>query len=378
MPPIISSSSTTSPSNLIRRGKAYVDSLERRADPGVRGTLTEPGRESPYRDRSMEENLDLFQRMRAGEFADGAHVLRAKIDMAHPNMLMRDPYLVPHPQAEPPPHRRRAGASIPCTISPIACPMPWKASPTPSAPWSSKTTGRCTTGCWTSCRCPAVPGRYEFARLNLTYTVLSKRKLIQLVQEGQVDGWDDPRMPTISGLRRRGYTPEAIRNFCETHRRGQGQIHGGSRLAGIQHPRRPQPARAPDDGRAAALEGGHRELSGRTVEELEAVNNPEDPAMGTRKVPFSGESTSSRKIFMEDPPKKYYRLAPGREVRLRYAYFITCRGVVKDPHGGEIVELRCTYDPATRGGDAPDGRKVKATLHWVSAEQAVDARGAAL
>jgi glutaminyl-tRNA synthetase len=357
---------------LIKAGKAYVDSLSADEIREYRGTLTEPGRESPYRDRSVEENLDLFNRMRAGEFDDGTHVLRAKIDMTHPNLLMRDPTLYRIRTA----HHHRTGDAwciypmydfTHCISDALEC-------ITHSICTLEFENNRALYD-WVldqlemECR----PHQYEFARLNLTYMVLSKRKLIQLVVEGLVSGWDDPRMPTISGFRRRGYTPEAIRNFCD--RIGVAKANSTVDIALLEHSVREDLNR-----RAPRMMGVLRPL--RVVidnypenqsEELEAINNPEDPSAGTRKVPFSRVLYIERDDFMENPPKKFFRLAPGREVRLRYAYFITCREVVKDPTTGEIIELRCTYDPATKGGDAPDGRKVKATLHWVSADHAVEA-----
>jgi len=357
---------------LIKSGKAYVDSLSAEDIRQYRGSLTEAGRESPYRDRSVEENLDLFHRMRAGEFEDGTHVLRAKIDMAHPNLLMRDPTLYRIRKA----HHHRTGDAwciypmydfTHCISDALEC-------ITHSICTLEFENNRALYD-WVldqlemECR----PHQYEFARLNLTYTVLSKRKLIRLVTEGLVDGWDDPRMPTISGFRRRGYTPEAIRNFCD--RIGVAKANSTVDIALLEHSIREDLNR-----RAPRMMGVLRPLKvvidnypENQSEELEAVNNPEDPSAGTRMVPFSRELYIEREDFMENPPKKFFRLAPGREVRLRYAYFITCREVVKDPATGEVIELHCTYDPATKGGDAPDGRKVKATLHWVSASQAVDA-----
>ncbi len=358
---------------LIKSGKAYVDSLSADEIREYRGTLTEPGRESPFRDRPVEENLDLFRRMRAGDFEDGTHVLRAKIDMAHPNLLMRDPTLYRIRKA----HHHRTGDTwciypmydfTHCISDALEC-------ITHSICTLEFENNRALYD-WVldqlemECR----PHQYEFARLNLTYTVLSKRKLIRLVVEGLVSGWDDPRMPTISGFRRRGYTPEAIRNFCE--RIGVAKANSTVDIALLEHSIREDLNR-----RAPRMMGVLRPLrvvidnypAGQS-EELKAVNNPEDPSAGTRMVPFSKVLYIEREDFMENPPKKFYRLAPGREVRLRYAYFITCREAVKDADTGEIVELRCTYDPSTRGGNAPDGRKVKATLHWVSARHAVDAR----
>ncbi len=355
---------------LIKDGKAYVDSLSADEIRQYRGTLTEPGKDSPYRNRSVEENLDLFERMRNGEFEDGRHVLRAKIDMAHPNMLMRDPTLYRIRKAA---HHRTGDRwciypmydFTHCLSDAIEC-------ITHSICTLEFENNRALYD-WVldQLAMPCRPRQYEFARLNLTYTVLSKRKLIQLVQEGRVSGWDDPRMPTISGIRRRGYTPESIRTFCE--RIGVAKANSIVDVALLEHTIREDLNR-----RAPRMMAVLRPLKvtienypqGQT-EMLEAVNNPEDAAMGTRQVPFSRTLYIEREDFMEDPPKKYFRLAPGREVRLRYAYFITCTEVIKDPRSGEVVELRCTYDPATRGGDAPDGRKVKATLHWVSAEHAV-------
>jgi glutaminyl-tRNA synthetase len=357
---------------LIKSGKAYVDSLSADEIREHRGTLTEPGRESPYRNRTAEENLDLFHRMRAGDFEDGTHVLRAKIDMAHPNLLMRDPTLYRIRKA----HHHRTGDAwciypmydfTHCISDALEC-------ITHSICTLEFENNRALYD-WVldqlemECR----PHQYEFARLNLTYTVLSKRKLIQLVTERLVSGWDDPRMPTISGFRRRGFTPEAIRNFCD--RIGVAKANSTVDIALLEHSIREDLNR-----RAPRMMGVLRPLrvvidnypDDRT-EELEAVNNPEDPSAGTRMVPFSKVLYIEREDFMENPPKKFFRLAPGREVRLRYAYFITCHEVVKDPATGEVIELHCTYDPATKGGDAPDGRKVKATLHWVSAGHAVAA-----
>jgi glutaminyl-tRNA synthetase len=357
---------------LIKDGKAYVDSLSADEIRVYRGNLTEPGKESPYRQRPVAENLDLFQRMRQGEFEDGTHVLRAKIDMAHPNLLMRDPTLYRIRKA----HHHRTGDAwciypmydfTHCISDALEC-------ITHSICTLEFENNRALYD-WvldqldTECR----PHQYEFARLNLSYTVLSKRKLIQLVAEGLVDGWDDPRMPTISGFRRRGYTPEAMRNFCD--RIGVAKANSTVDIALLEYS-----IREDLNKRAPRVMGVLRPLKvvienypeGRT-EELEAVNNPEDPAMGKRMVPFSRVLYIEQDDFMEDPPKKFFRLGPGREVRLRYAYYVTCKEAIKDPATGQIVELRCTYDPETRGGNAPDGRKVKATLHWVSAEHAVDA-----
>jgi len=356
---------------LIRRGLAYVDSLSADEIRHYRGTLTEPGRNSPYRERTVEENLDLFARMRAGEFADGAHVLRAKIDMASPNLNMRDPtmYRIRHAS-----HHRTADAWCIYPMYDFAHP--------PSDAIERITHSLCTleyedhrplydwfvAHLFESDR----PRQIEFARLNLNYTVMSKRKLLQLVQQKYVSGWNDPRMPTISGLRRRGYTPEAIRDFCA--RIGVAKKENVIDVAQLEHS-----VREDLNKRAPRVMGVLRPLRvvltnypDDRVEEVDVINNPEDAAAGTRKVPFSRTLYIEQDDFREDPPKKFFRLAPGKEVRLRCAYFITCTEVVKNDRG-EIVELRCTYDPATRGGDALDGRRVKATLHWVSAPHAIDA-----
>jgi glutaminyl-tRNA synthetase len=356
---------------LIKAGKAYVDSLSADEIRHYRGTLTEPGKNSPYRERSVEENLDLFERMRAGEFQDGEHVLRAKIDMASPKIIMRDPtlYRIKHVS-----HYRTGN---------MWCIYPmYDFTHCLSDSIEGITHSNCTLEFetnralydWVLDQLEAYhPRQIEFARLNLTFTVLSKRKLIRLVEEGHVSGWDDPRMPTISGLRRRGYTPEAIRNFCD--RIGVAKADSMVDMALLEFCIREDLNKT-----APRVMGVLRPLKvvidnypAGQVEELEAINNPGDQSMGTRKVPFSRELYIERDDFMEDPPRKFFRLAPGREVRLRYAYFIKCVDVVKDPASGEIVELRCTYDPATRGGDAPDGRKVKGTLHWVSAEHSLPA-----
>lgn len=357
---------------LIRAGKAYVDSLSADEIREYRGTLNEPGRNSPYRSRSVEENLDLFARMRAGEFNDGAHVLRAKIDMASPNLLMRDPTLY---RIRKIPHYRTGDSWC---IYPL-----YDFTHCLSDSIEGITHSICTLEFennrvlydWvldeleTECH----PQQIEFARLNLSFTVLSKRKLIQLVDEGHVVGWDDPRMPTISGLRRRGYTPESIRSFCE--RIGVARRDSTVDVALLEYSIREDLNR-----RAPRVMAVLRPLKvvienypENQEEMLEAINNPEDPGMGTRMLPFSRVIFIEQEDFREDPPKQYFRLAPGREVRLRYAYFITCTRVVKDEKTGEVIELRCTYDPATRGGDSPDGRKVKATLHWVSAAHAIKA-----
>lgn len=356
---------------LIKTGKAYVDSLNADQIREYRGTLTEPGRESPDRNRPVEENLDLFQRMRAGEFEDGKYVLRAKIDMASPNLNMRDPVMyrirnVPHHRTGDkwciyPMYDYAHGQSDAIEgITHSICTMEYE-DHRPLYDWFLD-----------NLPVPSHPQQIEFARLNLTYTVMSKRKLLQLVQEKHVAGWDDPRMPTLAGMRRRGYTPEAIRNFCE--RIGVGKRESLVDLALLEYC-----VREDLNLKAQRVMGVLRPLKvvidnypEGEVEYLDAINNPEDPAAGTRKVPFSRVLYLEREDFMENPPKQFFRLAPGREVRLRYAYFIKCTDVVKDDKG-EVVELHCTYDPATRGGDAPDGRKVKATLHWVSASHAVEA-----
>jgi len=346
---------------LIKTGKAYVCDLSPEEIREFRGTLTQPGKESPYRNRSIEENLDLFERMRKGEFKDGSRVLRAKIDMAARNLNMRDPVMYRILHAE---HHRTGNT--------------WCIYPTydfthgQSDSIEGITHSLCTLEFedhrplydWYLDELNIYhPQQIEFARLNLSYTVMSKRRLLELVEEGRVTGWDDPRMPTISGLRRRGYTPESIRDFCE--RIGLAKKDSVVDIALLEHCLREDLNR-----RARRVMAALRPLrvvidnypEGQ-VEELDALNNPEDPSMGTRKVPFSRELYIEREDFREDPPKKFYRLAPGREVRLRYAYFIKCVDVVKDKRTGEVVELHCTYDPTTKGGDAPDGRKVRATLH---------------
>ncbi|MEX2271547.1 MAG: glutamine--tRNA ligase/YqeY domain fusion protein [Vicinamibacterales bacterium] len=355
---------------LIRDGKAYVDSQSADEIREGRGTLTAPGLESPHRTRSVEENLDLFRRMRAGEFPDGAHVLRAKIDMASPNINMRDPVLYRIKHA----HHHNTGDAW-CIY-----PMYDYAHPLSDA-FERITHSLCTLEFedhrplydWLvdSLPLPGRPQQIEFARLNLNYTVMSKRKLLQLVTENHVSGWDDPRMPTISGMRRRGYTPEALRRFCDEV--GVAKRENLVDLALLEHfVREDLNQRAP---RVMAVLRPLKVIienypEGQT-EELDVTNNPEDDAAGTRKVPFAKVLFIEADDFMEDPPKKFFRLAPGREVRLRNAYFITCREAIKND-AGEIVELRCTYDPATRGGDAPDGRRPKATLHWVSAAHALE------
>ena len=357
--------------HLIDRGLAYVDSLSADEIRAHRGSLTEPGTDSPYRNRSIEENRDLFARMRSGDFEDGAHVLRARIDMASPNITMRDPVLYRIRRA----HHHRTGDAW-CIY-----PMYDFAHP-PSDALEEITHSLCTLEFedhrplydWlvANLPVPARPQQIEFARLNLTYTMMSKRRLLTLVEEGVVRGWDDPRMPTIIGMRRRGYTPEAIRTFCD--RIGVAKRENVVDVALLEHAVREDLNR-----RSPRVMGVLNPLrlvitnypEGQS-EPFEIANNPEDPSAGARSVPFSGVLYIERDDFMEDPPKKFFRLAPGREVRLRGAYFVTCTDVVKDGTG-TITELRCTYDPATRGGDAPDGRRVKATLHWVSAPHAIDA-----
>ena len=358
--------------HLIKNGKAYVDSLSADEIRQYRGTLTEPGKESPYRSRPIEENLQLFERMRKGEFEDGAHVLRAKIDMTSGNINMRDPVIFRILNV---PHYRQGSKWVIYPMYDYAHPI--------SDALEDITHSLCTLEfedhrplydwCLENLPVSSRPVQIEFARLNLSYTVLSKRKLLTLVTENLVRGWDDPRMPTLSGLRRRGYTPEAIRTFCDAI--GVAKRDAIVDVAQLEHAIR-------DDlnKRSARVMAVLRPL--RVVienypegqsEELDAVNNPEDPAAGTRKVPFSRVLYIEQDDFREDPPKQFFRLAPGREVRLRYAYFITCKEVVKDA-SGNVVELRCTYDPTTRGGDAPEGRpSPKATLHWVSAEHSMPA-----
>jgi glutaminyl-tRNA synthetase len=353
---------------LIGSDKAYVDSLSAEEIRAYRGTLTEPGRNSPYRDRPVAESLDLFVRMRAGEFPDGAHVLRAKIDMASPNLNMRDPTLYRIRRAT---HHRTGDAWCIYPMYDFAHPL--------SDAIERITHSLCTLEfedhrplydwCVENLISSDRPRQIEFARLNLSYTVMSKRKLLQLVQQQHVSGWDDPRMPTLSGLRRRGYTPESIRDFCG--RIGVAKKENVIDMAQLEHS-----IREDLNKRAPRVMVVLRPLKvvitnypEGQVELLDAINNPEDPSAGTRTVPFSRVLYIERDDFLEDPPKKFFRLSPGREVRLRSAYFITCTEVIKDAQG-EVVELRCVYDPATRGGDAPDRRRVKATLHWVSAEHA--------
>jgi glutaminyl-tRNA synthetase len=357
--------------HLVRHGDAYVDDLSAEEIRAYRGTLTEPGRNSPYRDRSVGENLDLLRRMRAGEFPDGARVLRARIDMASGNINLRDPVLYRIVRAA---HPRTGDA--------------WCIYPTYDfAHGQSDAIERVTHSLCTlefedhrplydwlieHLPVPSRPRQYEFARLNLSHTLLSKRRLIQLVEEGHVRGWDDPRMPTLAGLRRRGVPPAAIREFAR--RIGVAKSDNLVDVALLEHCVRELLNREAER-RMAVLRPLKMVIENYPegqIEQFEAINNPEDPAAGTRAVPFGRELYIERDDFMEEPAKKFFRLAPGREVRLRYAYFVTCRDVVKDAEG-DVVLLRCTYDPATRGGDAPDGRRVKSTLHWVSAAHAIPA-----
>jgi glutaminyl-tRNA synthetase len=356
---------------LVEAGKAYVDELSAEQMREYRGTLTEPGRESPWRNRPIAESRDLLRRMRAGEFEDGTKTLRAKIDMASPNLNLRDPVMyrirrtAHHRTGETwciyPMYDWAHGQSDSIEgITHSICTLEYE-DHRPLYDWYLDALGI------------YHPRQIEFARLKLAYTVMSKRKLLQLVDEGYVTGWDDPRMPTIAGLRRRGYTPEAIRTFAE--RIGVAKANSLVDPTLLEHCLREDlNRRAP---RAMAVLRPLRVVLENypegQVEEMEALNNPEDSAMGTRKVPFTRVLYIERDDFREVPPPRYYRLAPGSEVRLRYAYFIRCTGVVKDERTGEVVELRCTYDPATRGGDSPDGRKVKSTIHWVSAAHALDA-----
>ena len=355
---------------LINEGKAYVDDLSAEEIRKYRGTLTEPGKDSPHRNRGVKENLDLFERMRQGEFADGSRVLRAKIDMASPNLNMRDPVMYRILRAE---HHRTGGKWC---IYPM-----YDYAHGQSDSIEHVTHSICTLEFedhrplynWFIQQLGIFPSQQiEFDRLSLTYTLLSKRKLLTLVQEKRVTGWDDPRMPTLSGIRRRGYTPEAIRNFCAAI--GVSKTNGTLELAMLEHfVREDLNKRAP---RVMAVLRPLKVVIDNypegQVDEVEAVNNPEDESAGKRKVPFSKVLYIEQDDFREDPPKKYYRLSPGREVRLRYGYFITAKTLVKNDRG-EVVEVHCTYDPATRGGNAPDGRKVKSTIHWVSAAHALDA-----
>jgi len=355
---------------LINDGKAYVDDLSAEEIRKHRGTLTEPGTESPHRNRSVQENLDLFERMRNGEFPDGSRVLRAKIDMASPNLNLRDPIMYRILRAE---HHRTGNKWC---IYPM-----YDYAHGQSDSIEHVTHSVCTLEFedhrplynWFIQQLGIFPSQQmEFDRLSLTYTLLSKRKLLTLVQENRVTGWDDPRMPTLSGIRRRGYTPEAIRNFCAAI--GVSKTNGTLELAMLEHfVREDLNNRAP---RVMAVLRPLKVIIDNypegQVEEVDAVNNPEDESAGKRKVPFSKILYIERDDFREDPPKQYYRLSPGREVRLRYGYFITAKSVVKNDKG-EVIEVHCTYDPATRGGNAPDGRKVKSTIHWVSAAHALDA-----
>ncbi|MDM8005307.1 MAG: glutamine--tRNA ligase/YqeY domain fusion protein [Phycisphaerae bacterium] len=356
---------------LIEAGKAYVCDLNADQVAAMRGTATVPGQESPYRNRSVEENLDLFERMKKGEFPDGSRTLRARIDMASPNFNMRDPvmYRILHATH---PHTGDEWCVYPMydwahgledsieKITHSICTLEFE-NHRPLYDWFLDQLGI------------YHPQQIEFARLNLTYTVMSKRKLLQLVKDGLVRGWDDPRMPTICGLRRRGYTPEAIWNFCR--RIGVNKYDSIVDIQLLEHC-----IREDLNKRAPRVMGVLRPLKvvidnypDGQVEQLDAINNPEDPGAGTRKVPFSKVLYIEQDDFREVPPPKYFRLTPGQEVRLRYAYFVKCIGCVKDPATGQVTEVHCTYDPATRGGDSPDGRKVKGTIHWVSAGQAVDA-----
>jgi len=357
--------------HLIRTDKAYVDSLTAEEIREHRGTLTEPGRESRFRSRSVEENLDLFRKMRAGEFEDGAHVLRAKIDMASPNINMRDPVLY---RIKRETHHRTGDdwciypmydyahpiSDALESISHSLCTLEFEAH-RPLYDWCIDNLPML----------PSKPRQIEFARLNINYTVMSKRKLLRLVTEKHVNGWDDPRMPTISGFRRRGYTPEAIRAFAEEV--GVAKRENVIDVALLEHSVRSHLNKTANRVMAVLrpLKVVIENYPENGTEWFESPNNPEDPAAGTRSVPFSRELWIERDDFMEEPQKKFFRLAPGREVRLRSAYFVTCTGVVKN-NAGEIVEVRCTYDPATKRGDSPDGRKPKATLHWVSAANAID------
>ena len=369
---------------LIKKGKAYVCDLSADEVTQYRGTLTQPGKNSPYRDRSIEENLDLFTRMRNGEFPDGAKTLRAKIDMAHPNLNMRDPimYRILHSE-----HHRQGNKwciypmydwahGFEDSIEGIThslCSLEYE-NHRPLYDWfiDAVNEGRTDDGSGPWGKKINHPRQIEFARLNLTYTVMSKRRLIELVRGGHVRDFDDQRLPTLAGLRRRGYTPEAIRNFCTVI--GVNKFYSTIDVALLEHCLRENLNKT-----SARVMAVLRPLKvvidnypeGK-IEQLDAINNPEDLSAGTRKVPFSKELYIERDDFMENPPAKFYRLAPGREIRLRYAYFIKCTNAVKDKNGN-IVELHCTFDPATKGGDAPDGRKVKSTIHWVSAKDAIQA-----
>jgi glutaminyl-tRNA synthetase len=358
---------------LIRAGKAYVDSLSADEIREHRGTLTEPGRESPYRTRSVEENLDLFRRMRAGEFPDGAHVLRAKIDMASPNMNMRDPTLYRIRHAS---HHRTGDAWCIYPLYDYAHPIEDAVEGITHSLCTLEFEAHRPFYDWVidSLDFEARPQQIEFARLNLSYTVMSKRKLLALVRDGLVSGWDDPRMPTLAGLRRRGCTPESIRDFCD--RIGLAKKENVIDVALLEHCVREDLNKRAARVMAvlAPVKVVIENYPEGQVEWLEAVNNPEDSSAGTRTVPFSRELYIEQDDFREDPPKKFFRLSPGAEVRLRYAYIIKCVGVVKDPATGAVTELRCTYDPETLSGQgAGSGRRVKGTLHWVSAPHAIDA-----
>lgn len=359
--------------SLIEQGKAYVDSLSAEEIRAYRGTLTEPGSNSPHRDREVGENLALFRQMREGKFADGECALRAKIDMASPNINMRDPVIYRIRKA----HHHRTGDQW--CIYPM-----YDFTHCLSDALEGVTHSLCTLEFedhralydWfiDNLETPARPRQYEFARLNLDYTVLSKRKLIELVDKGHVNGWDDPRMLTLSGLRRRGYTAASIRDFCE--RIGITKSDTRIDMAVLENSLREELDKTAPRAMAVLnpLKVVIQNYPADQEEELDAANHPQKPEMGTRQVPFAREIYIEREDFMEDAPKKFFRLAPGREVRLRYAYFITCEEVIKDPESGEVIELRCSYDPETRGGNAPDGRKVKGTIHWVSARHALSAR----
>ncbi|MGH7677589.1 MAG: glutamine--tRNA ligase/YqeY domain fusion protein [Gemmatimonadaceae bacterium] len=356
---------------LVTKGSAYVDSQTSEQIREARGTVTVPGTNSPYRDRSEAENLDLLRRMKAGEFADGAHVLRAKIDMAHPNMVMRDPVLLRIRHAH---HYRQGDAWCLYPLYDFAHPLSDAIEGITHSLCSLEFKDNNDIYKWLvrECGFARPPEQTEFSRLDLEYTVMSKRKLLQLVKAGVVEGWDDPRMPTVSGMRRRGVTPEGLRDFVVTAGVSRKPQH--TELATLEHAiRNDLNMRVP---RVMCVVNPLKVVITNypegQVEQLEASYYPHDvPKTGSRAVPFSRELYIERDDFMEDPPKKFFRLAPGREVRLRYGYFITCTDVVKDA-SGEIAELRCTYDPATRGGDAPDGRKVQGTIHWVSAPRSLD------
>jgi glutaminyl-tRNA synthetase len=369
---------------LIKKGKAYVCDLTSDEVTQYRGTLTQPGKNSPYRNRSIEENLDLFTRMRNGEFADGAKTLRAKIDMSHPNLNMRDPIMYRILHAE---HHRQGNKwciypmydwahGFEDSIEGIThslCSLEYE-NHRPLYDWfiDAVNDGRSDDGSGPWGKKINHPRQIEFARLNLTYTVMSKRRLIELVRGGHVRDFDDPRLPTLAGLRRRGYTPEAIRNFCTVI--GVNKFFSTIDVALLEHCLREDLNKTSP--RVMAVLRPLKVIIDNypldKVEQLDAINNPEDPSAGTRKAPFSRELYIEQDDFMENPPAKFYRLAPGREVRLRYAYFIKCINAVKDK-AGNVVELHCTYDPATKGGDAPDGRKVKSTIHWLSAKEALQA-----